>query len=200
MNSIADGVKQIYKRLSPRTRGALIVLLIVIPDWMSRGGFWYGSAVASWPLLKAAYASPYGKLALIVLAFLLILLDQRRITHKKTAPRYTDSLQGRVLQLRDEVQQFLKDVGEEPPETKREPGMTERDYQIAQNRDAVNWSAKIGHGFALRFADRAKQLFHECGEAGTSHDMFGARLAQPVPTEADVKEVVADLTWLSNNV
>jgi hypothetical protein len=44
------------------------------------------------------------------------------------------------------------------------------------------------------------QVFHECGEAGTSNDMLGIRLFRPVLTEADVKEIVSDLTWLSKNI
>src|SRR5580698_10484502 len=100
MNSIADAIKSMYGRLSITTRSALIVLLIVVPDWVSRGGFWYTSAIASWPSLKMAYASPYGKITLIALALLFIWLDQRRITRKKTEPVDLDSLKGRTLQLR----------------------------------------------------------------------------------------------------
>lgn len=112
---------------------------------------------------------------------------------------YSDTLHGRVIQLRDEMKKFLGDTGERP-RLKREPGMTESEYQIADIREAANWQSKLEHGFALQFSDRALHLFHECGKAGTSNDMLGIRLKNPPRSKAAIEEVISDFDWLSRHV
>jgi hypothetical protein len=117
----------------------------------------------------------------------------------KPPPQVTIPLRERVLGLRDEIQDFLKSVGD-TPQTKRQPGMSLDEYQNAKIKDTINWQTKIEHVFARRFASRAVELFHECGEAGTSHTGFGIRLSKPPRTKADVDEVLSDLNWLAQNV
>jgi hypothetical protein len=178
MNSIADVVKSIYVRLSKTTRSALIVLLIVIPDWVSRGGFWYSSAVASWPSLRAAYASPYGKLSLIVLAFLLIWLDQRRITRQKAEPHGPFTLKDRTLQLRDQMQAFLDGLGPMPegfmgtsqvragPDW-RSPGGPMHNSAIVRATGPLSQRiAKVDYGYELYFAAPLLQIYNEFGFRG----------------------------------
>ena len=111
-------------------------------------------------------------MTLIVVGLVLVWSDHRRLLRARgPRPHNTETLKGRVLQLRDDLQGFLERAGE-MPETKREPGMSSAEYGTARIRDAVVWSGKVEHGFALRFADRAIRIYHECGEAGTAHDMF----------------------------
>ncbi len=178
MNSISDAVKSAYGRLSKTTRIALIVLLIVIPDWVSRGSFWYGSAVASWPSLKAAYASPYGKLSLVVLAFLLIWLDQRRITRKKAQPHDPATLKDRTLQLRDRMQAFLDGLGPMPqgfmgtsqvragPDWRSPDGPMHNSAIVRASGPRSQRIAKVDYGYELYFAAPLLRIYNEFGFRG----------------------------------
>ena len=98
-------------------------------------------------------------------------------------PKQTAPLRERVLQLRDEIQNFLKSAGD-APQTKRQSDMSLDAYQTAKIKDVCNWQSKIEHGFALRYADRAMRIFHECGEAGTPNTELGNRLLRPPRTKA----------------
>jgi hypothetical protein len=164
--------------MSKTTRGALVVLLIVIPDWISRGGFWYGSAVAAWPSLKQAYGSPYGKLTLIVLAFLLLILDQRRITRKKMGPHGPSTLKDRTLQLRDRMQAFLDGLGAMPegymgtsqiragPDWRSPDGVMHNSAIVRASGPLSQRMAKVDYGYELHFAKPLLRIYNEFGFRG----------------------------------
>lgn len=182
MNNITNAPSKIYERLSPATRGAAVVLLIVIPDWISRGGFWYTSAVASWPSLKAAYASPYGKITLIVLALVLIWLDQRRITRKKPKPQGPATLKDRTLQLRDQMQAFLDGLGPMPqgryanftgasqvhagPDWRTPSGPMHNSAIVRASGPLSQRMAKVDYGYELHFKVPLLRIYNEYGFRG----------------------------------
>jgi hypothetical protein len=109
------------------------------------------------------------------------------------------TLKSRVIQLRNDLQAFLNEIGDRP-KTEREPGMTAAEYDTARLNEALLWNDKLTHGFALRFTERAQRIFHECGQAGTTHTMFGIRIANDNLQKSDIVEIIDDLTWLARNV
>ena len=191
MSSIADAVKGFYDRLSPFTRGALVVLLIVVPDWASRGGFWYSFVLRSWPTLKQAYESPYGKLALVVLAFLVIWLDQKRIT-RRLHEKGTDpnSLRHRASDLRTRILEYLKTMPE-PEHKAKTPEALQEELTVA-----ILWSEKLSCGFELRFRDELNMLFLQFGEMGLLPG-FGWLLPEHIYGREKIKEIVNNLEQLA---
>jgi hypothetical protein len=109
------------------------------------------------------------------------------------------TLKARVIALRDDLQSFLNEMGD-GPKVERESGMSESEYATARINDGLIWNDKFSHGFALRFRERAKRIFHECGEAGTTHTMFGLRIAKEYVEKSDILDMIGDLTWLAKNV
>jgi len=211
MDSIADAVKSVNVRLSKTTRSALIVLLIAIPDWASRGGFWYSSAVASWPSLKAAYASSYGKLSLVVLAFLLIWLDQRRITRKKGEPHGPVTLKDRTLQLQDRIQAFLDGLGPMPkgftgtskiragPDWRSPDGPMHNSSIVRVNGLLSQRMAKVDYGYELYFAVPLLRIYNEFGFRGVMDTQMKDLLFQnePYNREAALRDMVQALSRLA---
>jgi hypothetical protein len=56
--------KLAYLKQKRRRMIGLILVLIVLPDWIARGQFWYGAAAWGWPFLRAFYNSEVGRLVL----------------------------------------------------------------------------------------------------------------------------------------
>jgi hypothetical protein len=163
MNSISDAVKSAYGRLSKTTKIALLVLFIMIPDWLGRGNFWYTAVLRAWPSLKAAYASPYVKVSLLLLALAAIVLDQRRLARKAIRERDLNTLQGKTLQLRDEMRLFV-DSHPQPLLVFRGTSR-ERTFDRPSTSESQRLS-KLEHGYCLKFADRVARIHHEFGERG----------------------------------
>jgi hypothetical protein len=167
-------VKRIYARIqqSWTTRSGLIVLLIVIPDWVARGGFWYSTALWIWPSLKKAYDSPYSKISLVALAFLAIALDQRRLT--RTRERDLATLKGRTLKLRDDVQAFLESV----PKATGYLGASQQGTIERLSSQASFVMGRLEHGYYLQFADRISRIYHEFGERGVQDKELTRAIAE----------------------
>jgi hypothetical protein len=198
MNSIADAVKKLYARLSPATRGALVVLLIVIPDWVSRGGFWYGFALGAWPFLKQAYASPFGKLTLIALAFVLIWLDQRRIGRARLKSYDLGTFKGRALKLRDDIQEFYNNAPQ--PAGGQIAGENRDDFTkrvLSASSRRVDY---LVNGYAWRFHDRALVIYYQFGERGGIDVRLFDFLSRPLKNEECYREILGGLTRLSEHV
>jgi hypothetical protein len=195
-------VQFVKERVSKLTAGALALLILFgIPNLFGYAQFWHAAWLWSAPYLWRCVQAPLGRLAIVILGLLLIWWDQGRITRKLHGPKRHDArtVKGRVLQLRDEIEKFLETIGD-APETERKPDMSPSDYQTARITDVINWAGKLRHGFALRFEDRLKRVSHECGEAGTGHDMFEVRISNPQTSKEDVQQILDDLTWLANHV
>jgi hypothetical protein len=190
MDSIADRVKRFYERLSPFTRGALVLLLIVIPDWASRGGFWYSFLLRLWPTLKGSYESPYGKLALVILAFFVIWMDQKRLT-RKLHRKGTDpnSLKYRASDLRTRIVKYLNTMPE-PEHKATTPEKVQEELTAA-----VLWSEKLSCGFELRFKNELNRLFLEFGEIGLLPG-FGWLLPEHIYGMSKINEIVSNLEQL----
>ena len=195
MNSITDGVKEAYTRLSPITQGALVLLLIVIPDWVSRGGFWYGVALAAWPRLKMTYDSPYGKLGLVILAFVLIWLDQRRLAQKRPKMYDSRTLKGRTLQLRDEIKAFY-DSAPSPPPPQADGEAKDVYLKRMFAADSRRFDYLV-HGFSWRFHDRAMVINCQFGERGLMDQKLNDALLQTMKKEDLYEEILSGLTRLS---
>jgi len=169
-------VKRIYDRIqqSWKTRSGLIVLLIVIPDWVSRGGFWYSSALWIWPSLKKAYDSPYGKISLVALAFLAIWLDQRRLTRTETHEHDLATLKGRTLKLKDDMQAFLDNM----PKASGYLGASQQGTIERLSTQASFIMGRLEHGYYLQFADRISRIYHEFGERGVQDKELTRAIAE----------------------
>jgi hypothetical protein len=160
-------------------------------------GFWHDFFVAAWPILKRAYASPVGKLTLVVLAFLLIWLDQRRITRKRPESYDPNSVKGHTLKLRDEIQVFYDNAP--PLADKQKPGESRDDYlrrAFAASSQRVDY---LAHGYAWRFHDRALTICYQFGERGLADGKLLDFLNRPLKDEAAYQEILAGLTRLSEH-
>jgi len=212
MEKITVAVKNRYRRLSKTTRGALIVLLIVVPDWASREGFWYRFAAAAWPLLKRAYASSYGKLTLVVLAFLLIWLDQRRITRKRSASHDGDTLKGRTLKLHDEIQSFLDGLGPMPqdemmgisqvragPDWRSADGIMHDSAIVRATGRLSQRMAKVDYGYELHFAAPLLRIYNEFGFRGVIDQQMKDLIfkKEPYNREVALRDIVQALSRLA---
>jgi hypothetical protein len=215
MNSIADAVKGFYARLSPFTRGALALLLIVVPDWSSRGGFWYSFVLGSWPTLKGAYESPYGKLALVVLALLVIWLDQRRLTRNQLGKQDPLTLRDRTLDVMNRMQTFLDELGPMPqgefarftgasqvragPDW-RSPAGTMHDSAIVRANGGLSQRmAKVDYGYELYFASDVLRIYNEFAFRGVMDTRLKDLLFKEkrYKEETEMREIIQALSRLS---
>ncbi len=183
MNEIIKTVVRfIKKRVSKLTASALALLILFgIPNLFG-------------------YAS-IGRLAIVSVGLLLIWLDQVRITKKLHGkkPYDEETLKGRTLKLRDDIQAFLETIGS-IPETERTSGMSELAYSEVKITNVINWAERLRHGFALRFEDRLKRICHECGESGTGNSMFEVRISKEQTSKEDIEKIIEDLDWFAKNV
>ncbi len=138
---------------------------------------------------------------MFVCAALLIWWDHRRVLKKTThgKPHDSTTVKGRTLQLRDDLGKFLAEIGDCPVPQKLD-GMSTVEHQNNVIREAVVFSSKIRHYYALHFKERAIRTFHECGLAGTTHDMFGIRASAEVGSKEGIKELIDDLNWMAKHV
>ena len=155
------------------------MLLIIVPDWVSRGDFWYGFAIAVWPKMKLAYASPYVKIGLIVLALVLIALDQRRITGRNAKDYDPDTLKGRTLKLCQDMQRFLLEMGPKPVFDSKLPT---RPTEISL------WMIKLQCGFGMNFSERLRKLYWELGFNGLLPVVLAPKTE--IQDDADLREVI----------
>jgi hypothetical protein len=112
MNEIVKTVVRfIKKRVSKLTASALALLILFgIPNLFGYAQFWHAAWVWSAPHIWRFMETSIGRLAIVSVGLLLIWLDQVRITkrlHGKK-PYDEETLKGRTLKLRDDVQAFLE--------------------------------------------------------------------------------------------
>jgi hypothetical protein len=202
MRDIGGTVREWYRRNFTFKGLGLLALLVLreVPDWFGIKDFWKSNLFTIWQFVLV-----HSTTALIICIGILIWLDHRAVL-KKLEPKPHDptTLKGRILQLRDDMQKFLEQLGAAPHVT-REPknlpeGTTIEAYQRKEIERVCLWSNKLMHGYALRFDQRVRTIFHECGEAGTRNDPLWIRMTREYQSEATFKEIMDDLTWLANQV
>ncbi|MGA9473634.1 MAG: hypothetical protein WBV36_14300 [Terriglobales bacterium] len=174
-----------------------------IPDWVYYWQFWKKAANLGEPYALASlrfFATGLGRAILIIAGFLVLLLESKLARRKKRKVYDLSTVKGRTLKLRDDLQRFLEDVERKWPDHGKVQGadLVPHDEQVMI--ESLYRSQMIMHGFALRFHERAVRLFHECGEAGTTHSMLGLRVSEPIVNKAKLRELIEDFTWLSKHV
>ncbi len=130
-------------------KGLLVAIVFAakeIPDAFGRKDFWSTHLVGIWRLAFA-----HSTIVVTLLCALFILLDHRRVLSRRAGgdPR---SLKNRTIKLRDDLQDFLREI---------DLITVTKDLREGNPR----WE-KLLHGYELRFAEDVRKICHELGEAG----------------------------------
>jgi hypothetical protein len=102
--------------------------------------------------------SPFVPPILFVLALVFFELDRRRA--KRPRPYDLNTLKGRTLRLKDEIESYMASV----PDTEDKYAGATRQKEIEYFSGSNLKVMKLHHGWDLRFADRLKTIFNEFGE------------------------------------
>jgi hypothetical protein len=177
--------------------GFMLSGLAFVSRWWGAGKLSYEVAIWLWERVSWL-STGWGRVCLLVVGLLLIWYDHHRRTTTKAHDLKT--LKGRVLQLRDEIAQFIEEVEKKYPDGERKPNISAKEYSHQIMTAAMNQGTMIRHGFALRFEDRAQRIYHECGLAGRTNNSFGICVSNPVVTATKLREIMADLTSMAGDV
>ena len=103
----------------------------------------------------------------IALGMAILFFESERRKSKRPIPHDLETLRGRTLQLRDDMQTFLQSAPPKDSLTREKAaGMT--DVQILEHAQKEPRQAKLSHGYHLRFAARIMTIYHEFGERAVS--------------------------------
>jgi hypothetical protein len=116
---------------------------------------------------------------------------------ERDPPDSASTARGRVTGLRNDLQGFLKEIGERP-QTERKPGMTEAEYDTAKLNEAIPWNDELTRRLKSRFATRLEAILGEC-EVGTTRDALAARLSKTHMQKSDIQGIIDDLTSLAKS-
>jgi len=167
-----------------------ILLTIVLPDWISRGNFWYHLAQRLWPVMKSVYNSEWDRLSIVIVGVLLLLVPWQRLRWKTQYDVTT--LKGRTLELRDDMQAFLDNA--HPNE---QIGNTKRQNDVLESSGAALRVDQLHHGYEARFANRLNLIFNEFGECGLRDLVLADGLAGPLYKEDWYRIVIVRLSKLA---
>ena len=172
----------------------MLTVLAFVSKWVGTGRLWLN--IAQWLWVRIGWLkTDLGRLCLLIVGLSLIALDRYR--REKPKPHNLKTLRGRTLKLRDDLQEFLRDVGEAqrviklPSETDEEH--IKRGLEVAMPR---MW--KITHGYELRFASDVLRTYHEFGERGESNMRLGALIDRPHRAEKEIDEIITELSKLAD--
>jgi hypothetical protein len=135
-------------------------------------------------------------MVLIVVGLFLIWWDHHRIVLRNQEKGIDpESLKGRTLKLRDDMQAFLDSVGS--AQVARTQGETQRDYATRAFPIVSKRVMKLIHGYELRFAKDAERVHHEFGERGISDGEFNNALTRQAKNEDAFKMMIEGLARLA---
>jgi hypothetical protein len=175
--------------------GAVLTVLAFVSKWVGTGKLWLHIVQWAWDRI-GWLKTDGGRLSLLVVGLGLIAWDQ----HRRGKPKLHDlqTVKGRTLQLRDDLQNLLDDARAKWPEYVQ--GKTVEPYNDSHLEDAFRRGSYIQHTFALKFESRAMTIYHECGLAGTANDKFMFRMANGIANSSSLQELIENLDWTIKHV
>lgn len=140
--------------------GLVLLIYCLIPDWEGRNAYWHDHL----PWIKLFVSNHFREL-LIVAGMGIIFFDHRRLVKQRDPEKYDpNSLKGRTLKLRDDMQKFLDSVGPKPEE--KQAGETQREYYERAVETSTRRAGQLIHGYDWRFSNDVLRIYNEYGENG----------------------------------
>jgi hypothetical protein len=200
MSRLRNRITEIVReRASKLTITAVILLVLVgIPNLFGYAQFWWSAYKWASPHVWGLFGTTFGRFVLIGAGLIAIWLDQRRITrslHKKQDHDLT-SLRGRTLAFCDELKEFQKELGPEPPVVWT-TGNSGAEFMKA-NEAGCKREAQMHHDFQLRFSNRAAELWHEHGKNMREDVALRSALADRVDSNERLNVIINGFANLAN--
>jgi hypothetical protein len=173
---------------------ALVFLAKEVPDAFGRKDFWSTHLVLIWKVISA-----HSTISTIVACALVIWLDHRRVLEKRDKkPHDLRTLKGRTEKLTDDLEEFLKRLGERPSLV-YDKHMSAGEYAKA-NEESRLWVDRLHYGFLLHFHDRLKHLYLEFGECGKAYLALAVALEAQVQSEKNVQQIIEILETMAGSL
>jgi hypothetical protein len=184
-------------RTSKVTRWTLMSIIVFgIPNLLGYATFW-SNLPRWWRYMWGWLQSSPGKWAFIIAAFLVIWLDQGRITRKLHGRKRHDekTLKGRTLKLRDDIKEFFEKT--EPKVQGQFDGETQVGYIKRLDTSNARRVSRFVHGYDLYFAERVARTYHEYGLLGWNDTELNEVMLRPYKNEKCYDIVIAALARLA---
>lgn len=192
--SLYGGVREFLRdRRSKLTWWTVFSLIAFgIPNLFGYATFYSGMPHwfhVAWGWLQTAS----GKWLFIVVAFVVIWLDQRRITKKLHGkkPHDVKTLRGRTLKLRDDLKQFVESVGPRP-DVEPAFGQSNQEFIKANWAVVMPWMDKLKYGYELRFSEAVNRIHYQYGELSLLPGI-GVDLPAMINSEKEVLSIIEKL-------
>lgn len=192
-NALVGRIRLVIEEFKKRSvLGLLLIAWSLLPARAAEIEWW--TAKMSW--IGPRLLSPWGRVALIVCGFALIVWDYRRYKRPMGAHDLR-TLSGRTRAFCEELQAFQKELGPEP-KINWKPGNSATTFTEA-NKELIKRGQRMHHFFHLRFYDTAVHLWHEHGAEVRESIPLADALEGHIDSDEKFNEIIRMFTELAQD-